>query len=133
MGRFKGKLFNLGLSAAVREKQSNDIGMEQAYSETYQVLQHATLGIIKQIPNSFMDFLRKNMDATWSGNLDFSKNLMEMDLLWDTRVLLSLVYRDFLCSETERKILVVKERKEVEAAGMIYEDESLRDLFKADD
>lgn len=133
MGGFKGKLFNLGLSAAVREKQSNDIGMEQAYSETYQVLRHATLGIIKQIPNSFMDFLRKNMDATWSGNLDFSKNLMEMDLLWDTRVLLSLVYRDFLCSETERKILVEKERKEVEAAGMIYEDESLRDLFKADD
>ena len=53
--------------------------------------------------------------------------------MWDTRVLLSLVYRDFLCSETERKILVEKERKEVEAAGMIYEDESLRDLFKADD
>lgn len=110
MGSFKGKLFNPGLSAAVQEIQSNDIGMERAYSETYQVLQHATLDIIKLIPNSFMDF---------------SKNLMDMDLLKDTRVLLSLVYRDFLCAETERKMLVEKERKEVEAAGMIFEDESL--------
>lgn len=67
MGSFKGKLFNPGLSAAVQEIQSNDFGMERAYSETYQVLQHATLDIIKLIPNSFMDFLRKNMDSTWSG------------------------------------------------------------------
>lgn len=133
MGSFKGKLFNPGLSASVQEIQSNDIGMEQAYSETYQVLQHATLDIIKLIPNSFMDFLRKNMDEAWSGNLDFSKNLIEMDLLRDTRVLLSLVYRDFLCSETERKILVEKERKEVEAVGMIFEDESLKDMFTLDD
>ena len=133
MGSFAGKLFNSGLSAAVQEIQSNDIGMERACSETYQVLQHATLDIIKLIPNSFMDFLRKNMDATWSGNLDFSKNLMDMDLLRDTRVLLSLVYRDFLCSETERKMLVEKERKEVEAAGMIFEDESLKDMFNLDD
>lgn len=133
MGSFKGKLFNPGLSATVQEIQSNDIGMKRSYSETYQVLQHATLDIIKLIPNSFMDFLRKNMDATWSGNLDFSKNLMDMDLLRDTRVLLSLVYRDFLCSETERKILVEKERKEVEAAGMIFEDVSLKDMFTHDD
>ena len=61
MGSFKGKLFNPGLSAAVQKIQSNDIGMERAYSETYQVLQHATLDIIKLIPNSFMDFCVK----TW--------------------------------------------------------------------
>lgn len=91
MGSFKGKLFNPGLSVAVQEIQSNDIGMERAYSETYQVLQHATQAIINLIPNSFMEFLRENMDVTWSGNLDFSKNLMEMDLLRDTRVLLSRV------------------------------------------
>lgn len=56
-----------------------------------------------------------------------------MDLLRNTRVLLSLVYRDFICSETERKILVEKERKEVEAAGMIFEDVSLKDMFTHDD
>lgn len=59
MGSFKGKLFNPGLSAAVQEIQSNDVGMERAYSETYQVIQHATLDIIKLIPNSFMIFCVK--------------------------------------------------------------------------
>lgn len=133
MGRLKDMLFNPELSAAVQEIQSNDIGIKRAYSETYQVLHHATRAIITLIPNSFMEFLRENMDATWSGNLDFSKNLMEMDLLRDTRVLLSLVYRDFLCSEAERKILVEKDRKEIEAAGMIFEDVSLKDMFNLDD
>ncbi len=56
MGSFKGKLFNPGLSATVQEIQSNDIGMKRSYFETYQVLQHATLDIIKLIPNSFMYF-----------------------------------------------------------------------------
>ena len=107
--------------------------MKRAYAETYQILMHATQEVTLLIPTSFMEFLRENMDATRINHLDFSKNLMEMDLSRTTRVLLSLVYRDFLCSDVERKALVDKDREEIEAAGKVFEDESLRDLFKDDD
>lgn len=133
MGRLKDILFNPELSAAVQDIQRCSNGMELAYAETYQILLHATQEVTSRIPTSFMEFFRENMDATRSNNLDFSKNLMEMELLRTTQVLLSLVYRDFLCSEAERKELVEKDRKEIEATGKTFEDESLRDLFKVED
>lgn len=107
-----------------------EIGWEQAFAEVYQVLQHCDETVSELIPESFSSFLFENMDKTWRGNLDFSKNLNSMELLADTRVILSLVYRDFLCSEVERKRLVEKDQEEAKTAGWAYEDKSLRDLFK---
>lgn len=133
MGKLKDILFKAELSAEVKNIQDRRTGMKRAYAETYQILMHATQEVTLLIPTSFMEFLRENMDATRINHLDFSKNLMEMDLSRTTRVLLSLVYRDFLCSEVERKALVDKDREEIEAAGKVFEDESLRDLFKDDD
>lgn len=133
MGKLKDILFKAELSAAVKNIQDHRTGMKRAYAETYQILMHATQEVTLLIPTSFVEFLRENMDATKINHLDFSKNLMEMDLSRTTRVLLSLVYRDFLCSEVERKALVDKDREEIEAAGKVFEDESLRDLFKDDD
>ena len=133
MGKLKDILCKAELSAEVKNIQDRRTGMKRAYAETYQILMHATQEVTLLIPTSFMEFLRENMDATRINHLDFSKNLMEMDLSRTTRVLLSLVYRDFLCSEVERKALVDKDREEIEAAGKVFEDESLRDLFKDDD
>lgn len=133
MGKLKDILFKAELSAEVKNIQDRRTGMKRAYAETYQILMHATQEVTLLIPTSFMEFLRENMDATRINHLDFSKNLMGMDLSRTTRVLLSLVYRDFLCSDVERKALVDKDREEIEAAGKVFEDESLRDLFKDDD
>lgn len=133
MGKLKDILFKAELSAEVKNIQDRRTGTKRAYAETYQILMHATQEVTLLIPTSFMEFLRENMDATRINHLDFSKNLMEMDLSRTTRVLLSLVYRDFLCSDVERKALVDKDREEIEAAGKVFEDESLRDLFKDDD
>lgn len=133
MGKLKDILFKAELSAEVKNIQDRRTGMKRACAETYQILMYATQEVTLLIPTSFMEFLRENMDATRINHLDFSKNLMEMDLSRTTRVLLSLVYRDFLCSEVERKALVDKDREEIEAAGKVFEDESLRDLFKDDD
>ena len=133
MGKLKDILFKAELSAEVKNIQDRRTGMKRAYAETYQILMHATQEVTLLIPTSFMEFLRENMDATRINHLDFSKNLMEMDLSRTTRVLLSLVYRDFLCSDVERKALVDKDREEIEAAGKVFEDESLRDLFKDED
>lgn len=133
MGKLIDKLFNLRLSQEINELQEEDRSMGRAYAETYQVLQHTTRSVFRMIPQSVMKFLHENMDKTWAEDLDFSKSIMEMDLLRDTRILLSLVYRDFLCSEDERKTLVEKDRQELEALGLMYDDESLKDLFDFDD
>lgn len=104
-------------------------GIAQAYAEVYQVILHMEDDLRILIPRKFIQFLRKNMDSHWSGNLDFSKNLNDMDLLRKTRVILSLVYRDFICSPEERKELIQKDKREAILGGWEYKHFSLTDLF----
>ena len=81
------------------------------------------------MPNSFMMFLQEHLDKTWQGHLDFSKSLREMELLGETRTILSIVYRDFVCSESKRRELIEKDRIEFETAGLEYSNDSLRNYF----
>ena len=107
----------------------NESRREQAYAEVYQVILHMENGLQIMIPRKFIHFLRKNLDPQWGHNLDFSKNLNDMDLLQETRVLLSLVYRDFICSPEERAELIKKDKREAIFGGWEYESTPLLDLF----
>jgi len=109
------------------KKESN---WNKAYAELDQVLRHSTEDVIKAIPKRLFDFLQNNMDKTWRCKLDFSKELKDMDLLRETLALLALVYRDFICSEEEREKIVEKNRLSLGNPEAIYEDVSLRKLFK---
>lgn len=114
-------------------KQSDskeECGMRQAFAEVYLLIEHFDSSIKRLIPKSFVMYLYDNMDAAWRGRVDFSKELNDMELLKETRVLLSLIYRDFVCTDEERKELVEADRLELEKVGLTYEDNSLRDLFK---
>lgn len=104
-------------------------GRAQAYAEVYQVILHMEKGLQIMIPRKFIQFLLKNMDTQWGRNLDFAKNLNDMDLLQETRVLLSLVYRDFICSPEERMELIKKDKREAILGGWEYESFSLMELF----
>ena len=128
---FIDSLFCLGFAQKryVEKNPETEGAQAQAFAEVYRVLRHCDKSIVELIPNSFMMFLRENMDKAWRGDLDFTKNLNSMNLLAETRAILSLVYRDFLCSDEERKELIEKDREEAKKAGWEYKDESLRELF----
>ena len=120
--RIVSKMFGIG-------EENEETHIRQVFAQIYQILQHSEESVLKRIPNSFMMFLQENLDETWQGQLDFSKSIREMELLRDTRLILSLVYRDFVCSESKRKELIEKDRIELEAAGLEYIDDSLRNYF----
>ena len=46
-------------------------------------------------------------------DIDYSKNINEQNLLRDTRIILSLIYRDYICSEEKRQELIEKDRIEI--------------------
>lgn len=50
-------------------------------------------------------------------------------MLVDTRVLLHWVYRDFLCSETERKKIIEEKTLEATASGEMYPTLSLYEVM----
>ena len=112
------------------DKDEKDV-WNKAYAELDQILRHSSEDVIKVIPKSLFDFLQNNMDKTWRCKLDFSKELKDMDLLRETLALLALVYRDFICSEEEREEIVERNRLSLGSPEAIYEDVSLRKLFKS--
>lgn len=111
---FKEKMFNAVLAdevAQIPDDITEEPGMEQAFAEMYQILKHCDQEITSCIPEKFMQMLKKCRDPDWSGELDFSKSLSNMELLDKTMNLIHLVYRDFLCSESERKELIEEGRR----------------------
>lgn len=119
------------LSCSTVSKKANRRELGRAFSEVHQILLHTSDSVKVLIPPQFMKFLRENMDHAWRGDLDFSKRLNDMDLRRDTRVLLSLVYRDFLCSPEERKKLIDADRKTAMAEGWEFTDQSLMDMLRS--
>ena len=131
--RFRETIFIPGLEEKLSKSvdSTSKPGMEQAMEELNQVLKHCTREVTDCIPKEFYDFLDRYRDKDWEGNLDFSQNLNDMDLLHDTRFLLSMVYRDFLCSDEERKNMVEKEQRNTEEMGMNYRYVPLMDLIRS--
>ena len=131
MSLFRDKIYDADLAKKVEEaRESNkEPGTAQVLAEMYQVIQHCSYPVKKKIPDKFVDFLRKNMDENWKGDLDFMLKLNDMNLLPGTRVLISLVYRDFLCTESERKEMIEEKRQEANASGYRYEERTLMDLI----
>ena len=129
---FKEKMFNAELAdevSQIPDDITKEPGMEQAFAEMYQILKHCDQEITSCIPDKFMQMLKKYRDPDWSGELDFSKSLNNMELLDKTRNLIHLVYRDFLCSESERKELIEEGKRVAAENGEIYLTESLYDMM----
>lgn len=76
-----------------------------------------------------MQMLDKHMDHDCKGMLDFAKHLNDMEMLGETRVLVYLVYRDFICSEPEREAMLRKTLV-VELSGKDYQFETLHELME---
>lgn len=130
---FKEKMFNATLAgelSQIPDVRTKSAGMEQAFAELYQILKHCNQEVMSYIPEKFLQMLQKYMDTDWRGSLDFTKRLADMNMLDETRVLLHLVHRDFLCYETERKELIEMKMMEAESRGEIYPLESLYDLME---
>ena len=100
---------------------------KKVFSEVYDIIYHMDKGLYNKIPKQFLDFIKENKDNNYIVNIDYSKNINEQGLLQQTRVMLSLIYRDYLCSEQERIELIEKDKKELKR----IEDE-IREKYNPD-
>lgn len=98
---------------------------KQALSEVYVIINHFDRSLFEKIPNNFMNFVKNNRDINYHVNIDFTKTINEQKLLKETRVILSLIYRDYICSEEERKAIILNDRNELEK-----QEETLRKKYE---
>ena len=87
--------------------------INQAFSETYDVINHMSKEMQEKIPKSFINLIKENRDLDYNFNIDYSTDIKKQ-LLKETKVILSLIYRDCLCSKEKRQELLDIDVEEIE-------------------
>jgi len=68
----------------------------------------------EKINNKFIDLIEQNKDFTYVSNIKSNIPLKHQKLSETTEAILAMIYRDFLCSEEERKQLLISEQHELQ-------------------
>lgn len=74
----------------------------KALAELKVILDHSEDRIIEKIPKNFVAFVEKNCDRNYSCKIKPGVSISNQNILDETRYLIALVYRSYLCDENER-------------------------------
>lgn len=104
-----------------------DESYRRSMSEVLSVLSHSKREVIIKIPDNVFNYLLENSSKSYNPQLDHTKNIKEMGLSKKAEDFLSIIYRNYLCSEDKKReydyILMENEKK--------YEEE-LREKYNPD-
>ncbi len=98
----------------------------QAFSEVYDVINHMSEEMQEEIPKSFMNLIKDNRDLEYIFNIDYTIDIKKQ-LLKESKVILSLIYRDYLCSKEKREELLALDLEEIRR-----EEKILQEKYKID-
>lgn len=76
----------------------------QAFSEVYDVFNHMSKEMQEKIPKSFINIIKENRDLSYKFNINYSIDIKKQ-LLNETKIILSLIYRDYLCGKEKKEEL----------------------------
>lgn len=100
---------------------------EISFSEVYEIILHMDKELVKKIPEKFINFIKQNKKDNYITNIDYTKSINEQELQRGTRVVLSIIYRDYLCDDAKKKELMQNDNIELKK----IEDE-LREKYNID-
>lgn len=75
---------------------------KKAYSELNEIFNSALSFEIERIPANVLENMRAQIDTEYNWNYDYSKNLMDQDMMPETKALLVEFYARYLCPDEER-------------------------------
>lgn len=75
----------------------------EAVSEVLEILKCSDDEIVAKIPLEIIKMLNREKSSTYVPNIDFTKDLSQMNLKKETLSLLAALYRDYICTDEERK------------------------------
>ena len=78
------------------------IEYSEAIVEVLDILQYSDDNILEKIPKKLIDFWDRNKSTTYKPNLDHSKSINEMDLKNKTKSIITMIYLNYLCDDTEK-------------------------------
>ena len=86
-----------------------------AITEVLYILKYLPKDMTANIPTNFLKYLNENSIPDYKPDFDLSKGLDNVRLKHKTKILLAIIYRNYICSEQERldydKILLQNENE----------------------
>lgn len=95
--------------------------INQAFCEVYDVINHMSKEMQEKIPKSFVNLIKDNRDLDFKFYIDYSIDIKEQ-LLEETKVILSLIYRDYLCDKEKREKLLARDSEEIRREETILQE-----------
>lgn len=81
-----------------------------ACSESLEIIMHMEKPLREKISSKMIDFLKENKQENYKTKIDFSKNILEQDILFETKSIISIIYRDYIAGSEKRKELIEKDK-----------------------
>ena len=73
-----------------------------AATEVLSILEYLPKTEVDKIPNKFKEFLKETSIFDYNPNFDYSLGLDKIELNHKTKLLLAMIYKNYICSEKER-------------------------------
>lgn len=93
-------------------KEKDEI-YHKVFKEFREIIKFFPKNEYKKIPKHFIDFIEENMDNNHEYKVEHVDDFQNQEMLEETRILLSIVYRDFLASDEEKKQIIESENEEL--------------------
>lgn len=108
-----------------------DKNYKKAFTEVRAILKNTEENLVSKIPKSFEHFLEENYDKEYQiPPFDFKKSLDEQELLEETRLIISLLYRNYWCNGKQRDEYDERTRQnEIKFQRELEEKYQVADLF----
>ena len=84
----------------------------EAFTEVNEILKHLNTDIYIKIPKKIINNIKENMSISYVLKYDNTKGINEQELKQETRAILSVIYRDYICNEDMKKEIIQKDRKQ---------------------
>lgn len=102
----------------------------EAFTEVNEIIKLMPNELVNKIPSKFREMIEEDRDKEY--NPKIQEPLEKQKLKNETIIILGLIYRDFLCSEEERKKLQEKDARELQDVQQKIQEE-IRQKYNPDD
>ncbi|MBR2744331.1 MAG: hypothetical protein IKE01_03430 [Clostridia bacterium] len=102
---------NISKEKVEKNIQNNENDKSKAYKELYEIINCLPENQKEKISRSLLQEVEDNMDKTYSYKIKHLEDFENQPMLRETKVLLALIYRDYLVTPEERKNILQEEKR----------------------
>ena len=107
----------------------------KALAEIDDIIKYADKESKEKISEEFIKFVKDNKDKNYKTKIDPNKKIEEQEILYETKVILASMYRDFWATEEERSVIDNKINFDLAMQQKEFEKtvKSAEEMFKKED